>query len=178
MCDIVINCAVEDVDVCTAKWLIRFWQIRPVTSKTDQFSTFAATTRNITSHSMRNLAVHSFLRWKMIILYQFLQHHDLLDVQKVGKMWTAWCLLFQPVTMITFIFLYTPSTPKSDQFHISRAASTPILHHTVWRTWLFMAYSDERWLYYQFLTLSLLSSKSVFSQPFKKQLYECCSENL
>ena len=29
-----------------------------------------------------------------------------------------------------------------------------------------------------FLTLSLLSSKSVFSQPFKKQLYECCSEYL
>ena len=28
------------------------------------------------------------------------------------------------------------------------------------------------------LTLSLLSSKSVFSQPFKKQLYEWCSENL
>ena len=28
------------------------------------------------------------------------------------------------------------------------------------------------------LTLSLLSSKSVFSQPFKKRLYEWCSENL
>ena len=27
-------------------------------------------------------------------------------------------------------------------------------------------------------TLSLLSSKSVFSQPFKKRLYEWCSENL
>ena len=29
-----------------------------------------------------------------------------------------------------------------------------------------------------YLTLSLLSSKSVFSQPFKKRLYEWCSENL
>ena len=25
-----------------------------------------------------------------------------------------------------------------------------IIHHTVWRTWLFIAYSCERWLYYQF----------------------------
>ena len=31
---------------------------------------------------------------------------------------------------------------------------------------------------YWCLTLSLLSSKSVFSQPFKKRLYEWCSENL
>ena len=29
------------------------------------------------------------------------------------------------------------------------AASSEILPHTVWRTWLFIAYSDERWLYYQ-----------------------------
>ena len=42
-----------------------------------------------------------------------------------------------------------PPTPKSDQFQISPAASPEILYHTVWRTWLFMAYA-ERWLYYQF----------------------------
>ena len=35
---------------------------------------------------------------------------------------------------------------KSDQSPISPAASPEILHHTVWRTWLFIAYSDERWL--------------------------------
>ena len=40
-------------------------------------------------------------------------------------------------------------TPKSDQCQISPAASPEILHHTVWRTWLFKAYSDERRLYYQ-----------------------------
>ena len=40
-----------------------------------------------------------------------------------------------------------PFTPKSDQCRISPAASPEILHHTVWRTWLFIAYSDERWLY-------------------------------
>ena len=43
-----------------------------------------------------------------------------------------------------------PFTPKSDQCQISPAASPEILHHTVWRTWLFTAYSDERWLHYQF----------------------------
>ena len=45
---------------------------------------------------------------------------------------------------------FNPFTPESDQFQISPAASPEILHHTVWRTWLFIAYSDERWLYYQF----------------------------
>ena len=39
-------------------------------------------------------------------------------------------------------------TPKSDQFQISPAASPETLHHTVWRTWFFITYSDEG--YYQF----------------------------
>ena len=39
-----------------------------------------------------------------------------------------------------------PFTPKSDQFRICPAAPPEILHHTVWRTWLFIAYSDEEWL--------------------------------
>ena len=53
--------------------------------------------------------------------------------------------------------------------------------------------SGDLWMHYSFkfmckmdgiifiqvvLTLSLLSSKSVFSQPFKKRLYEWCSDNL
>ena len=38
-----------------------------------------------------------------------------------------------------------PFTPESDQCQISPAASQEIWHHTVWRTWLFIAYSDERW---------------------------------
>ena len=36
------------------------------------------------------------------------------------------------------------------QFQIYPAAWPRILHQTVWRTWLFIAYSDKRWLYYQF----------------------------
>ena len=43
-----------------------------------------------------------------------------------------------------------PFTPKSDQCQISPAASPEILHHTVRRTWLFITYSDEKWLYYKF----------------------------
>ena len=38
----------------------------------------------------------------------------------------------------------------SDQCRISPAASPVILHRTVWGIWLFIAYSDERGLYYQF----------------------------
>ena len=44
----------------------------------------------------------------------------------------------------------TLSLPLSDQFQVSPATSPEMLHHTVWRTWLFIAYSDESWLYYQF----------------------------
>ena len=47
------------------------------------------------------------------------------------------------------VSLYSRFTPKSDQFRISPAAS-PEIHHTVWRTWLFIAYWDERWLYHHF----------------------------
>ena len=41
-------------------------------------------------------------------------------------------------------------SPKSDQVQISPAASPEISHHTVWRTCLFIAYSDERWLYHDY----------------------------
>ena len=43
-----------------------------------------------------------------------------------------------------FRFNYT----ACDQFQISPAASPEILHHTVWRTWVFIAYSDKRLLIY------------------------------
>ena len=41
---------------------------------------------------------------------------------------------------------FNPFTPDSDQCQISPAASQEIWHHTVRRTWLIIAYSDERWL--------------------------------
>ena len=43
-----------------------------------------------------------------------------------------------------------PFTPESDQCQNSPAASQEIWHRTVWRTWLFIAYSDEKWFYYKF----------------------------
>ena len=43
-----------------------------------------------------------------------------------------------------------PFTPESDQCQISPPAPPEILHHTVRRTWLFIAYSDERRLQYNF----------------------------
>ena len=50
----------------------------------------------------------------------------------------------------TYTFLFNPFTPNSDQFQISPAASPEILHHAVWRIWLFIAQSDDKLLLYQF----------------------------
>ena len=58
---------------------------------------------------------------------------------------TAYCSLRRKQT-VPNISLNNPFTPESDQCQISPAASPEILHHTVRRTWLFIAYSDERWL--------------------------------
>ena len=42
-------------------------------------------------------------------------------------------------------FYLNPFTPESDQCQISPPAPPEILPHTVGRTWLFIACSDERW---------------------------------
>ena len=49
-----------------------------------------------------------------------------------------------------------PFTLKSDQFQISPAASPEILHPTVWRTWLFIPYSEGRRSYVPILLSSLI----------------------
>ena len=51
---------------------------------------------------------------------------------------------------------FNPLTPKSDQVQISPVASPVILHHTVWRTWLFIAYSDWKMIIVPVLTTSLI----------------------
>ena len=38
-----------------------------------------------------------------------------------------------------------PFTSKSDQYQISPAASPETHHHTAWRTWLFVAYSEDEY---------------------------------
>ena len=49
-----------------------------------------------------------------------------------------------------FSFSLPRKRDKPTIFTSFTAASPEILHHTVWRTWLFIVYSYERWLYYQF----------------------------
>ena len=51
---------------------------------------------------------------------------------------------------------FNPFTPKSDQVQISPVASPVIWHHTVWRTWLFIAYSDWKMILVPVLTTSLI----------------------
>ena len=68
-----------------------------------------------------------------------------------------------------------PLTPKSDQYQISPGDSAGILHHTVGRTWLFIAYSDEKRLYYQILIASFVD----FSiKGWENVLFELGSERV
>ena len=54
-----------------------------------------------------------------------------------GKIHALGCFLYWSFSCNTRVI--NSSTPKSDEFQISPAASPEILHHTVWRTWLFIA---------------------------------------
>ena len=66
-----------------------------------------------------------------------------------------------------------PFTPESDQSQISPPAPPEILHHTVRRTWLFIAYSDDKWSYYKFS----LSHLCIFSlKGWENGLFELRSE--
>ena len=73
------------------------------------------------------------------------------------------------------INLLNPFAPKSDKFQISPAVSPDILHHTVWRTRVFIACSDDRWLYYQF---SLLHLYIFFLKGWETVLFELGSERV
>ena len=72
-------------------------------------------------------------------------------------------------TNLTTSLIFNPFTPESDQCQNSPAASQEIWHHTVWRTWLFIAYSDEKWLYYKF---SLHHSYNRFLNGWENTLFE------
>ena len=94
---------------------------------------------------------------------------------------------FYSVRMVRFITLspsmvggsgtakFNPFTPERDQCQNSPAASQEIWHHTVWRTWLFIAYSDEKWLYYKF---SLHHSYNRFLKGWENTLFELRSERV
>ena len=68
-----------------------------------------------------------------------------------------------------------PFTPESDQCQNIPAASHEIWHHTVQRIWLFIAYSDEKWLYYKFL---LHHSYNCFLKGWENTLFELRSERV
>ena len=79
------------------------------------------------------------------------------------------------ITMSVTISENYPFTPESDERQNSPAASQEIWHHTVWRTWLFIAYSDEKWLYYKF---SLHHSYNRFLKGWENTLFELRSERV
>ena len=68
-----------------------------------------------------------------------------------------------------------PFTTKSDQYQISPAASPEILRHTVWRTWLSIAYLEAKLLYYQFSLPSLIK---LSLQGWENLLFELESERV
>ena len=80
-----------------------------------------------------------------------------------------------PELAISLCMCVNPFTPESDQCQNSPAASQEIWHHTVWRTWLFIAYSDEKWLYYKF---SLHHSYNRFLKGWENTLFELRSERV
>ena len=71
--------------------------------------------------------------------------------------------------------LFNPFTPESDQCQNSPVASQEIWHHTVRRAWLFIAYSDEKWLHYKF---SLHHSYNRFLKGWEHTLFELRSERV
>ena len=84
-------------------------------------------------------------------------------------------LFYQYYVLCCIHACISPFTPESDQCQNSPAASPEILHHTVRRTWLFIAYSDEKWLYYKFL---LHHSYNLFLKGWENTLFELRSERV
>ena len=126
---------------------LKLRRYNPFTSESDQFS-LSASPEILHQTSWRTwlFIAYSDERW----LYNQLSLPHLYISPK--RLWV--CTFFS----LGFSETVNPFTPKNDQFQISPAASLAILHHTVWRTWLFIAYSDERWFYYEFSLLHLYIS--------------------
>ena len=151
--------------ICVIYFIYSF-SFNPFTPKSDQFLISPAASPELLHNTvMENLAFHSLPRWKMIILPIFttsLIHFSLKGWENV---------LFE----LGRSERLNPFTPESDQCQNSPAASQEIWHHTVWRTWLFIAYSDEKWLYYKF---SLHHSYNRFLKGWENTLFELRSERV
>ena len=94
------------------------------------------------------------LPWSMTcFLFAVYKHHMCsLTRSRQGNICRLFSRLFDKCPLVSFLHanLVNPFTPKSYHSQMSPAASPEILHHTVWRTWFLIAYSNERRLYYQF----------------------------
>ena len=117
--------------------------------------------------------VNAFNReqWKKLRWLRHKLRLNLLDVE--GTFHDMWCLiqLFQFIVLVWNISAIKerPFSRECDQCQISPAASSEILHHTVCRTILFIAYSGGRWLHNKFslphsYIFSLKSWENVLSE--------------
>ena len=114
--------------------------LNPFTPKSDQVQISPVASPVILHHTVwRTWLFIAYSDWKMILV-------PVLTTSLIHFSWKGW----ENVLFELGSERVNPFTPKSDQFQIFPAASPEILHHTVWRNWLFIAYSDESWLYYQF----------------------------
>ena len=88
------------------------------------------------------------------------------DYNYVYKLWLECSITQTPLN---------PFTPKTDQVQISPAASPEILHHTVWRTWVFIA--SLRW---KLIILPIIATPLVhFSlKGWENVLFELGSERV
>ena len=121
------------------------------------------------------------------VKWQFIFHTE-------EKLWYIWlypstirphcftCL--QPWCFATLDFIFYAAseaapvnlfTPKCVQVQISPALWPVILHHIVWRPWLFIAYSEEKLSYYQILIASLTQ---FFVKGWENVHFELGSERL
>ena len=81
------------------------WVVEPFRSQEWSISNFPCSlTGNITPHSMKSLAFHSLLRWKMIILPTLTPSLYTFLFQKVGRMY-RWKFLFSQFSICNLVCL-------------------------------------------------------------------------
>ena len=144
---------------------LRSESVNPFTPKSDQCQNYPAASPEIWHHTVWRtwlFIAYSDEKW---LYYKFSLHHL---YNRFLKGWenTLFELRSESVN---------PFTPKSDQCQNSPAASPEIWHYTVWRTWLYLAYSDEKWLYYKF---SLHHLYNRFLKGWENTLFELRSESV
>ena len=104
--------------------------------------------------------------------YSFLSMHVMMKILRVTRMLKGYGQVMQAPPIITNQFEVNSGSGTYSRLiqnhHLEGLMSNfpcrpspKILHHTVWRTWLFITYSDERWLYYQFLLPHLYNHLSL-----------------